>query len=195
MAFPQGVNFRNTLGYVTDAADCEFSNSAAYPRTSAQGNTLGWENNGTVNTRNRNSGLDARLAGVNFDPNSAGKFRIDLPATGNYDVRVAAGDAIYNNNCAWDLHDTNTLLTHLTTGNAGAGAKWKDSTNTSYTAANWISSNTPYAATFSTTILRLVPANTSACIAHLYVSAAGGGGPAFIAGRPLVIGQAIGGMY
>ena len=46
MAFPQGIDFRATSGYVTDPTNCtyEIGNafSATYPRTTAQGNTVGW---------------------------------------------------------------------------------------------------------------------------------------------------------
>lgn len=180
MAFPQGIDFRNTSGYVSDPTNCDYEIGSTnnYPRTTAQGNTVGWESGAAfnLNRRNRNSGIDARLAGLHFLSGLSGNvYRIDLPSAGSYDVRIAAGDATYANNCAWDLQDTSTLLTSLTTGATTVGGRWKDATNTQYTAANWVSSNTPYAATFSTTIMRVVSTNNSASISHLHVAAAGGG--------------------
>lgn len=74
MALPQGIAFRSTTGFVTDSSpdDCESStaNTSAgnvsansYLRTTAQGNTVGWERGSNeLITRDRNAG-DGRMAG------------------------------------------------------------------------------------------------------------------------------------
>ncbi len=176
MAFPQGINFRSSLGYVTDGANYEaiYSGHAAYPITTAQGNTVGWE--GTIATyldyRDRSLFPDVRLAGINFNSSDASdlSFRIDLPTAGIYNIGIAAGDYGSSNPCAWDLKDTTTLLAHLTTGST-AGQHFKDATNTDYIDTAWPGSQTLVPYTFSSTILRLYPATVGdiTVIASFYV--------------------------
>lgn len=198
MALPQGIDFRSTAGYVTDPANCDYEISPGggnYPRTTAQGNTVGWEASNGGNIRDRNTGVDPRLAGTCWSSPSTTAYRIDLPASGSYNVRLAAGDyGSYGVACAWDLYDTTTLQANLTTGSTSAAKRWKDAQNVEYTDATWPGSNSVRNFTFSTTILRL-KAPTSGNISHFYVESAGGGGPTFIAARPMVLSQAIGGMY
>jgi hypothetical protein len=48
---------------------------------------------GAAQARDRNSGIDRRLAGVHFtDPGSPVSFRVDLPAAGDYLINLALGD-------------------------------------------------------------------------------------------------------
>jgi hypothetical protein len=177
MALPQGINFRSTAGFVTDGTneDHELTNSGSndYPWTTAQGNSVGWETvSGNYIVRDRNAGIDRRLAGLNFNViDTPTSFRIDLPATGNYNVRGAFGDDSYTGNVAFDLYDTTTKLVSLSTGTTSAASKWKDATNTEYSAAAWPGSNSPYAATFASTIMRVRAVGTGQVIAHIYVEA------------------------
>lgn len=175
MAYPQGINFRSTLGYVTDGANENFeaAGGVTYPRTTAQGNTVGWEQS-VGNTRDRNSALDRRLAGVHFF-NTQTDFRFDLPSAGSYSVRLAAGDASNGNDTVWSLLDTTTVLQSLATGTSTAG-NFKDATDTLLSAAAWPGSNTAVTKTFSTTICRFRGATVGVAnqIAHAYVESAGG---------------------
>lgn len=182
MAFPQGINFRQTIGYVTDGAneDAELigagGGTETYPRTTAQGNNVGWETvAATYQGRDRNSGNDRRLAGINRkDGGSATDYRIDLPAPGNYKVGLAAGDASYARDTQVDLYDTSSSLGSLATGSTGAGNNFKDATNTEYSAANWPTSQTLVQFTFSTTICRFRFLDTGGenPAAHVYIEEA-----------------------
>lgn len=180
MAFPQGINFREFLAFVTDGADEDFADTDAfnptYPQTTTQGNTVGWEDVLDGGFRDRNSGIDRRLAGMNFAGN-APRFRFDLPASGNYNVRLAAGD--HDNACdtGVELFDTTSSLGTLSTGSTSTSAAFKDATNTEYSTANWPGSNTAASKTFATTICRFqLASGGSQRIAHLHVAAASGGG-------------------
>lgn len=181
MAFPQGLNFRTSSGYVTDGANEAFDNGntgggASYPRTTPQGNTVGSEGVAFLNV-DRNAGLDRRLAGVIYTATNGHRFRIDLPAAGTYNVRSAAGDASFGNPTQWSLRDTTTSLGNLATGSITAG-NYKDANDVTYSAANWPANNTARSFTFATTICRIQSEVTSGntVLAHFYIEAAGGGG-------------------
>jgi len=180
MSLPQGINYRSTSGFVTDGANeyPQVATAIDYPTTTPQGNSVGWEvaKLNSIQTRDRNSGNDRRLAGVNF-PTGDGigtvfTYRIDLPSAGNYNIAIAAGDPNYSSPCNWDLYDNVTKLTTLTSGTTSAAQRFKDATNTEYTQATWPGSNTKYAATFASTILRIQNlASAVDVVAHLYVEA------------------------
>lgn len=177
MALPQGINFRQTSGYVTDGANEDYeitsSSSESYPHTTAQGNNVGWE---TVSinyqTRDRQSGNDPRLAGVNWNDVVSADFRMDLPSAGNYNVGIAAGEGNYARDVAFDLYDTSSSLGSLTTGSTSAAQRFKDATNTEYTEVTWPTSQTLVEKTFSTTICRFRAPSASQFIAHVYVESA-----------------------
>ena len=188
IALPQGINLRSTAAFVTDGSDEDFEgpnvadgavNADTYPRTSAQGNTVGWEGtdaSGNHGTRNRNSGVDRRCAGVHFmAAGQADDFRIDLPATGSYAVRVAAGDNSYSVDTKIELLDTTTSLAVLCSGSTGAAASFKDATDVTRTsAADWVTNNASATHTFSTTICRFRCGDSvGVSMAHLYIESAG----------------------
>ena len=175
MAWDKGFNFRSGSTYVTDGANCTYATTDAYP-TTRNGVTFGWDIG--VSALDRNSGIDSRLAGINYKFTPAATFRVDLPATGDYNVYAACGDAGSANRCAWDFKDTSTTFAQ-TTGVTSGSLRWKDITNTELTDSTWPSSNTPVLRTFASTILNVVQTYTADnnVIAHLFVSQAGGGGP------------------
>jgi len=177
MAFPQGVNFRSTSGYVTDPANHTYQVALTpdYPTTSPQGNNIGWTAFPTAGTRDRNSGNDARLAGENFD--SAGVYRIDLPAPGSYTVFLACGDATYaQSNQKIELFDDVTSLGVLFTGAAtGAANSFLDATGVARTAANWPSQNVGVTNVYASTkcIVKIGDGSNNTAIATLFVQSAG----------------------
>lgn len=180
MAFPQGINFRQTSGYVADSAGETYENLDAttynYPRTTPQGNTVGWvagtgSDFNQIRARNRNSGNDRRLAGVGVTTGVVNYYRIDLPSAGTYNIRVAAGDASYASSVVIDVYDNTTLLANLTTGSTSAAQRFKDATNVERTNATWAGSNVLRALTFTSTVCILKLAS-NAVIAHFYIESA-----------------------
>lgn len=188
MSYPQGIDFRETVGFVTDSANCDFESGTVfggnYPRTSAQGNTVGWE--AAVSPRDRNAANDARLAGINFFATAGtGDYRFDLPAIGSYNVRLAMGDASNGQDAKCELFDTSSSLGVLSSGQTSGANVFKDATNTNLSAASWPASNTLVNATFTTTICRFrvgggTSVSGSTCIAHAYVESAGGAAATFM---------------
>lgn len=195
MAFPQGIAFRSTTGYVTDSSpdDCESStsntananvSSSSYPRTTAQGNTVGWELGANqLITRNR-SVAAGRMAGKHQGNDAS--FRCDLPSAGNYDIRLATGDAIYVAVVRVELFDTSSSLGTLSTGTTSAGGRFKDATDVERTSySDWNTNNASVSKTFSTTICRFrvgVAGVSDGALSFLRVDAAGGDGSAALSG-------------
>lgn len=185
MAFPQGINFRGTAGYVTDGTD-EYGETASgtlnYPTTSTQGNSVGWESGTSgASPANRNSGNNRRIAGMAHTNGPAAtvmRYRIDLPSSGDYKFRAAVGDANYSSNVYLELEDTSSSLGTLATSNTSGSNNFRDAADAQYSAANWPGSNSLSAAkTFTTTICRFVIGDgveTYTRIAHIYVESAGG---------------------
>ena len=185
MPFDQGFDFRDTLAYVTDPAGSNFTFSDGYPITIGSA-TAGYDQGspGTpIQTRNRNSGNDARIAGMHFSNSTAEmRFRVDLPSTGDYTIHLALGDASYSVDCYVEIQDTTTILSTVQ-GNTGAANSFLDATQTVYTAANWPGSETGILLTFTTTILRVrvgvqTPAK-SGYLAYLRVVQAAAAGTLF----------------
>lgn len=178
MSFPQGIDFRATSGYVTDPTDhtYEISITANYPRTTAQGNNVGWET--TSDSRNRSTSPDARLAGIHRTTGTTvTTYRIDLPATGDYKIRLAAGDYSYSAGIKVEIFDTTTSLGIIADTSTTASQRFRDATDAEHTAANWPANNASVTKTFASTILRAKVGDTAGgggVIACLYVEAAGG---------------------
>lgn len=165
MALPQGIPFQDTATFVTHGPDdsvehsagAGFLGTATYPRVTAQGQTVGWEiAGGSVSTRNRNAGIDPRLAGGHFNTN-VGKetFRIDLPSAGPKNVRIAMGDANYTTSCDAEILDTAASLGAISSGTTGAANHWRDAASVERTSdSDWATNNVAAALTFATTIMR-----------------------------------------
>ncbi len=176
MPFDCGINFRDTSGFVTDGTNetyCLGAVDTAYPTTRA-GFTFGWVATSGLDQRDRNSGVDRRLAGMNFSPTPGDYFRLDLPSAGNYDIHLALGDDSGGNPVEWKLQDTTTLL-HTYTGTPGSG-NFQDASGATLSAANWPGNEAALAnQTFATTQLRLVVNGTgNNVVAHLRVVAVTG---------------------
>ena len=183
-----GFDFRNTSAYVTDPSTSTFqlcptgTANPAYPTTKSvngQSITFGWES-GTANvdSRDRNSGIDARLAGINFVPSTAGgsgTWRVDLPSSGSWTLNMAMGDASGAQTINLNVKDTNTTLFSFAN-TAVASGSFLDANGTAWTAANWPASNTSKTVTFTTTICRVVfnvPSSLSTTLTHMLFTSTG----------------------
>lgn len=176
-----GINFRATSGYVTDGTGETYCQGASdiYP-VSRGGYTLGWETNGSlVDSRDRSTSGDVRLAGTNVINNNGSDlpvFRIDLPSTGTYTIRLAFGDAQYSQSYHYAvLKDDTTTFSTIDDSNGTAANEFTDATGTNRTAAAWPGSNASITRTFTSTILRIqagTPTNVGGAttITHLSVT-------------------------
>jgi hypothetical protein len=180
-----GINFRATAGYVTDATDQTYDLGAVYPVTrsttgTGQSVTFGWDRDLTSRMRDRNNALDPRLAGAmqQFSGSDTDLFRIDLPASGAWTVRVAAGDtsAKYSDFQFLDSDGSTVLLTGAET--SVSADNYVDATNVARTsAADWVSNNATGSITLSgtTAYFRINPNAGVGAVAHLnfYQAASG----------------------
>ena len=179
MAFPQGVDFRFTLAYVTDPANYAWDNytgAANYPTTTAQGNNVGWTSvSGVYSVRNYTTGNDPRLAGCALD--QVATYQIDLPSPGSYTVFLACGDALYSrSNQKIELFDDTASLGVLFTGaSTGAVNNFLDATGVARTAANWPTLNVGVTNVYASTkcIMKIGDGTNYAFIATIFVQSAG----------------------
>ncbi len=153
MASPLGINFRSTSGYVTDGPNDTYCLRAdGYPTTRG-GLTFGWADGDSHDVRNRNSGIDVRLAGVHFNT-SAGTvaiFRLDLPNDADtYTITGAFGDASYAQSPYVELRDGATTVFKTIDLNITGQDRWTDPNGSAqYTSAEWPGDNTTLEEVFS----------------------------------------------
>lgn len=186
MALPQGFDFRSTLAYVTDPANCEFwGPGTAYPTVTAiSGYNAGWVTATGNGAANRDAAGDPRLAGQNerSTTNGANDFRFDVPTGAAYDVHLAIGDpAGFASNGQYDLYDGTTLLATVYNGSVSGADTYADASGTVRTSeADWIANEVAYttASISSHLIFRMTPAAGSnfAKIVHMFIEAAAAGG-------------------
>lgn len=164
MSWLRGFNFRATSAFVTDGANETYvlddvgGDADIYPVT-RNSVTFGWVSaGGTVEQRDRNAGNDPRLAGINYPATEANEltFRVDLPATGEYDVRVALGDPGNARTAMQALIRDNGVTLLTVSGSTAAANSFRDATSTELTHNNWVSSNTAARLTFGSTIAQVV---------------------------------------
>lgn len=96
MAFFQGVDFRNTAGYVTDPTNytSDTGGGSTYPTVlSPSGINGGWEQAPTGDLDRSQALATARLAGLAYVSAGPSNYRMDLPATGTNYIQAAFGDA------------------------------------------------------------------------------------------------------
>lgn len=180
------INFRATSGYVTDLGIETYDLGVVYPVTRG-GFTFGWSLDNTANARDRNAGIDRRLAGLNQRANTTNpneSWRLDLPATGSYTVEAALGDAS-NTQTEFVVVSDNTTTKKTISNVDLASGSFLDESGVSRTTANWPTLNVAETYSFASTILKFLigdpafAAGSSTCIAHIRAYSA------FIA-RPLV---------
>ena len=182
MAFFQGINFRGAAGYVTDGAgyDVEVGSTGGYPRTSAQGNTVGWEGGG-IDFRDRSTTPDVRLAGISFV--SAGgaateNYRFDLTSAGDWKLGLALGDySSTQGPMRLEIFDTAASLGRLVDAQTMSTVpRFFDASGVERTDVTWPTDHVLVTKTFATTICRFRTGGTASglsTIAHAYVEAAG----------------------
>ncbi len=179
MALPQGIYFRATDNQ-TDPTDydAEVGTTANYPRTSAQGNNVGWED-APEGTRDRDVTTDVRLKGIHNNNQVAfDRYRIDLPSTGDYNIGLAFGDSSFAAAGILELRDGASVLATIS-GSQNA-AEWFDATGVLRVGESaWVNDNALLnSETFATTIFRaaLKVDTLSAQMAAVYIEAAAAAG-------------------
>jgi hypothetical protein len=183
MAWDKGFNFRKVDTHVTDGTDETYVRGAgdAYPVT-RNSCTFGWES-GTIDRDDLTGASDRRFAGRNYSSSAAqAVFRVDLPNTGTFKVRVANGDhSRAQGNQYLQIDDTTTELFHVEDTDAISAAHYNDASGVDRAEANWAADNVGVDGTFSTTIFRCRLAKTTVfgsahVIAHIFISEQAGGG-------------------
>ncbi len=187
-SWQQGFNFRATANYVNDPANTtHVLQSTLYP-TTVGGVTFGWLNTSLVQSRNRSTTVDPRLAGINYATNgSPASFAVNLPAPGTYTVSLAMGDVGFTQ--CWVLCQIqfldNTRVLGTVTGSPTIGYFY-DATGQDWSAAAWPNSNLTLPVTLTGTRLTVVVGTNNrggdvTPIAYLGVSQGSGGGtPNFV---------------
>lgn len=191
MPWDKGFDFRASAAYVTDPTNCTYVIETSpgsgvgetYPvtrNTVTFGYVAGRES-GSVRDRISTAGQEkiaGRHAG-NAGANGANarQFRVDLPATGDYDIYLALGDPSGGetavNSKLYDGTISGTLLATINP-TAPSSGQFIDATATLRTsAANWLSSNVKITKTFATTIFTITLEN-DAPISHVFLSQVGG---------------------
>ncbi len=144
--------------------------------------TFGWETfEANLDSRDRNAGGDPRIAGITFIGNGITVqpvFRVDLPASGQWQIGLAMGDAAGGNpqtNYVIVKDSTTALITFAPL--STSGSQVGDAAGNLWSTAAWPGSNVMVTKTFASTIFRLVlgpsvgDANSS-CIQHIRLTQA-----------------------
>lgn len=207
------LNFRSTSAYVTDGVgetevisspEASGGNMEAYAVT-RETLTFGWLTPASGGTRNRNSGVDARFAGLHFNENGNQEtFELDGFTAGcTYDIHLAAGDqgnataTVY-----FQLFDNATQFGSTINSSTSGADRFLDATGVERTSANWDANNVAVTRVFASTVFKLKIGNNAATgtgiIAHiwahqvscpsastLFKGAIGGG----LGGKKMVIGD------
>ena len=182
-----GFDFRATSNYVTDpSGDMPVLASTLFP-TTTNGVTYGWASVAPISSRNRNSAVDPRLAGINYTNNGTpGSFYVNLPAPGTYNLSLAMGDAGYEQcwvQCQIQFLDGSTILATLTEGVTNLGFFY-DAQGHNWYETQWPNSNVSRQVTLAGSRLTVVVGTSHTTgdftpIAFLGVAQASGGSPSF----------------
>lgn len=193
-----GFEFRSTSGYVATLSGDQwvgaYGVSTNYPQTTSIGGhstTYGYypytfDNSagpasctGSAYAYDRNSAIDARLAGIAVLLGSDGclSFGVLLPSAGAYDIVIAAGDAnSAQGPFSIKIYDGTTLATTLVSNlTTSALGRWFDASGTERDAASWASLGSMAKATitFSTTHLALAitaPGGSAGTLSYFHVT-------------------------
>lgn len=183
-----GIDFRDTSGFVTDPANCTYTFTSGdgdlYPKTRGGVGPFGWDttkgggdSHRSGNSRDRDSGIDSRLAGLEFGCGATPcYFRIDLPAPGSYKLFFAFGDATGGANAVDSkIYDNSTFLTEIGPISNSAG-QFVDASGTNRTsAADWVTNGAPtfITQTFASSIFYITIENGgTGPLTHIFISPA-----------------------
>lgn len=171
MSWVKGFNFRAGQAFVTDGPDETWvlGFNTLYP-TTRNGVTFGWTGGGT-DIRDRNAGIDPRLAGTNLWTGGSTEFRVDLPYTGEFEIGLAMGDASFaRSQMGVDVKDDTTPMISLLDMDPGAG-QWFDASGVKRTSVSlWTGQHATVRVIFSTTTLNVQFTDTGEThMAHLLV--------------------------
>jgi hypothetical protein len=173
--FDVGFEFRSTSGYVTTRPGDVFFGSTTYAASPGYGwypgsidanfVSLG---GGSLTMFDRDSGVDARLAGMAYFVGSSNvPFGVLLPSAGTYHIYLAVGDAIGARGVSgalWydgSVNSPNTIFSGVSTGTA----QWEDGSGTLRTSASdWVT-NGSVASTTITMATRYLTINFTAATA------------------------------
>lgn len=185
-----GFDFRGTLIYVTDPADCQCVLGESYPQTTTINGfsvTWGWVPSGStagcgsctaVNIGNADDMLvTPKLAGINNSNASVcSVFRVHLPASGSYTFRAAFGNAIGIGDNTVDFYDSDgtTNLFNVASAVVTLGGQWIDATGVTRTSdTDWVNNNAPKTLTISGTDVFVAIGNNTgfvSLLSHLFVT-------------------------
>jgi hypothetical protein len=175
-----GFDFRATLGFVADPANCSPVLGEAYPHSYTGGSSTlngGWTTVG-VTTVNRSAVIDPRLAGINYALNSGTlqqTFRADLLNAGTYDITVALGDTSAQTWQYLQILDNVTALATFDESGGNAANSWFDGANNQWSAAAWPGSNVKVRVTFASTVAKftigtpVVHGAAASTLSHLFL--------------------------
>jgi hypothetical protein len=187
-----GFDFRATSRYVSDPNYATGVLGETYPHTYKNGDGMtlaaGWETIPAtcagVQTRDRTTSNDPRFAGVNA--NSANSipsgdqciFRIDLPASGNWTISLASGDASNSQLNSIVFKDGGKPFQTLSQVSTPPN-NYMDATGTVWSVASWPRSNTKLVHSFHTTRFEIAVGpsvaggTATSAIAHLRITSGG----------------------
>ena len=175
----QEINFRSTTGYRSDDRVNTYIQTTLalnYPTVTPQGFAVGWESNDSPFTANISLTQDVRLAGIYGNPDTSECiYRVDLPSSGEYRIRCAAG-ADLTRVVYLRLFDNITLNTTLVSPQLTSGGyMYVDATDVERSGADWPSLNGYKDVTMSSTVMRFdnggmdIPGGTYVYLAHLSI--------------------------
>jgi Putative Ig domain len=160
-----GFDFRNTSGLVTDPSGYSPVLGESFPHTYGNGLSAGWAANGGnwcgIGQADRNSSVDARLAGINYCFNATTAndknytFNVTLPGTGSSTFCVAGGDATHTQIENLSMSDNGivfkTIAAHLTV----SSGSFVDANGNTWTASSFFANQVCITHTMTTTAFTL----------------------------------------
>lgn len=181
MSIDWGFDFRGTDAFVTDPTNCVSAlGTDTYPTTKG-GRTFGW--NSSTSSIDRDSGVDARLAGINYvSPGGQQTWQLDFTSDA-YDIRLANGDTGGSQGQQYvEILDDTTSLFTLNDVSVSQDTYF-DATDVNRSEADWPSLNAANSQTFATTTLKLKLGSGLtlgfSVLAHLHITTASAAGPIF----------------
>ncbi len=162
--YDKGWDFRATSGFVTDPPNTTYVlDTDLYP-TTRNSTTFGWINGNDPGTlggggRDRDAGVDPRIAGMNFVGNQigTGTFRVDGLTPGTYTFTIGYGDAGGNSANTYfsvkNLDGSNVIAPlHVPT---LATPTFGDASGATWTAAAWPGSQVTVSGTINGTSINV----------------------------------------